>query len=114
MELTTQQLAYLRLVYRLCGAKPGGCADSRAVATAIGATEDERMDIEDAWRLGPATSKLAAPLERSASPRVGGDLFSDTGPRNPRAPRRSCDHRAVPTSGGWDVRRRSSKKTSTT
>ena len=48
MELTTQQLAYLRLVYRLCGAKPGGCADSRAVATAIGATEDERMDIEDA------------------------------------------------------------------
>ncbi len=44
----TQQLAYLRLVYRLCGAKPGGCADSRAVATAIGATEGERMDIEDA------------------------------------------------------------------
>ena len=29
--------------------------------------------------LGPATSKLAAPLERSASPRVGGDLFMTPG-----------------------------------
>ena len=48
MELTQQQLAYLRHVYLLCGAAPGACADSRAVATAIGATEDERMDIEDA------------------------------------------------------------------
>jgi hypothetical protein len=48
MELTHQQLAYLRRVYRLCGARAGACADSRAVATAIGATEDERMDIEDA------------------------------------------------------------------
>ena len=47
MELTAQQLAYLRRVYRLCGAKRGACANSRAVATAIGATEDERMDIED-------------------------------------------------------------------
>jgi hypothetical protein len=48
IKLTTQQLAYLRRVYRLCGAKRGACANSRAVATAIGATEDERMDIEDA------------------------------------------------------------------
>jgi hypothetical protein len=48
MELTAQQLAYLQRVYRLCGAKPGACANSRAVASAIGATEDERMDIEDA------------------------------------------------------------------
>jgi hypothetical protein len=48
MELTEQQLAYLRGVYQLCGARRGACADSRAVATAIGATEDERMDIEDA------------------------------------------------------------------
>ena len=48
IKLTTQQLAYLQRVYELCGAKPGACANSRAVATAIGATEDERMDIEDA------------------------------------------------------------------
>jgi hypothetical protein len=48
IKLTTQQLAYLRRVNRLCGAKRGACANSRAVATAIGATEDERMDIEDA------------------------------------------------------------------
>jgi hypothetical protein len=52
MQLTEQQLAYLRGVYRLCGAKPGACADSRAVATAIGATEDERMDLEDALAQG--------------------------------------------------------------
>ena len=52
MELSTQQLAYLRRLYRLCGAKPGACADSRAVATAIGATEDERMDLEDALAQG--------------------------------------------------------------
>ena len=48
MKLSHQQLAYLRIVYRECGAKQGECADSRAVARAIGATEDERMDIEDA------------------------------------------------------------------
>jgi hypothetical protein len=48
MELTGQQIAYLRRVSELCGDRPGACADSRAVATAIGATEDERMDIEDA------------------------------------------------------------------
>ena len=52
IKLTTQQLAYLRRVYRLCGAKRGACANSRAVATAIGATEDERMDIEDALAAG--------------------------------------------------------------
>lgn len=48
VKLTSHQAAYLRHVARLCGRKQGECADSRAVATAIGATEDERMDIEDA------------------------------------------------------------------
>ena len=48
VQLTHQQLDYLRRVYRLCRAKPGGCANSRAIAIAIGATEDQRMDIEDA------------------------------------------------------------------
>jgi hypothetical protein len=48
MELTTQQMAYLRRVYKDCGPKRGQCADSRRVSHAIGATEDERMDIEDA------------------------------------------------------------------
>jgi hypothetical protein len=48
MRLTVQQAAYLRRVSRVCGRKHGQSADSRAVATAIGATEDERMDIENA------------------------------------------------------------------
>jgi len=48
LTLTPQQLAFLRRVYRVCGAKRGQCAESRAVARAIGASEDERMDIEDA------------------------------------------------------------------
>jgi hypothetical protein len=48
MKLTNQQSAYLRRVYGLCGPKHDRCADSRAVATTIGATEDERMDLEDA------------------------------------------------------------------
>ena len=48
VKLTSHQAAYLRHVARLCGRKQGECADSRAVATALGATEDERMDIEDA------------------------------------------------------------------
>jgi hypothetical protein len=48
MRLTARQLAYLRRLYRACGPKPGEYAESRAVARAIGATEDERMDIEDA------------------------------------------------------------------
>ena len=48
VELTTQQLRYLRRVYHECGPKRGQCADSRKVSQAIGATEDERMDIEDA------------------------------------------------------------------
>jgi hypothetical protein len=48
MRLTNQQSAYLRCVYGLCGPKHDRCADSRAVATTIGATEDERMDLEDA------------------------------------------------------------------
>jgi hypothetical protein len=48
MTLTGQQLAYLRRLYKACGPKPGACAASRAVARAIGATEDERIDIEDA------------------------------------------------------------------
>jgi hypothetical protein len=48
MRLTARQLAYLRRLYKVCGPKPGECAESRAVARAIGATEDERMDIEDA------------------------------------------------------------------
>jgi len=48
MKLTRQQRAYLRGVYKECGAQQGHCADSRRVSQAIGATEDERMDIEDA------------------------------------------------------------------
>lgn len=48
ISLTHRELAYLRRVYRCCGAHPGACAASRKVATAIGATENERMDIEDA------------------------------------------------------------------
>jgi len=47
-RLTAQQRAFLRRVYRVCGPKRGQCADSRPVAGAIGASEDERMDIEDA------------------------------------------------------------------
>jgi len=38
----------LRRVYKECGPKRSQCADSRRVSQAIGATEDERMDIEDA------------------------------------------------------------------
>jgi Mn-dependent DtxR family transcriptional regulator len=48
MRLTVQQVAYLRRVYRLCGPKRDRCADSREVARSIGATEDERMDLENA------------------------------------------------------------------
>ena len=48
MRLPGQQLTYLRRLYKACGPKPGPCAESRAVARAIGATEEERMDIEDA------------------------------------------------------------------
>jgi Mn-dependent DtxR family transcriptional regulator len=48
MRLTDQQLTYLRRLYRVCGPKPGPCAESRAVARMIGATEDEPMDIEEA------------------------------------------------------------------
>jgi hypothetical protein len=48
MTLTHREVAYLRRVYRCCGTHPGTCAVSRKVAIAIGATENERMDIEDA------------------------------------------------------------------
>jgi hypothetical protein len=48
MRLTGQQLAYLRRLYKACGPKPWPCTESRTVARAIGAKEDERMDIEDA------------------------------------------------------------------
>ena len=47
MRLTNLQSAYLRCVCGLCGPKHDQCADSRAAATTIGATEDERMDLED-------------------------------------------------------------------
>ena len=65
MKLTNQQLAYLRGVYRLCGPKHDQFADSRAVATTIGATEDQRMDLEDALaqagfiQEGPAPGTVA-------------------------------------------------------
>jgi Mn-dependent DtxR family transcriptional regulator len=53
MTLTGRQLMYLRRLYKACGPKPGTCAESRAVARAMGATEDERMDLEEALaRLG--------------------------------------------------------------
>src|SRR5215216_5506105 len=74
MELTQQQLAYLRRVYRLCGARAGACADSRAVATAIGATEDERMDIEDALAQ-PGYIVVGSSLEPLALPSLGGERF---------------------------------------
>jgi hypothetical protein len=48
MKLTNQQSAYLRCVNGLCGPRHDHFADSRAAATRIGATEDERMDLEDA------------------------------------------------------------------
>jgi hypothetical protein len=48
MDVTARQLAYLRRLYRACRAQRGDCAESRAVARAISASEDERMELESA------------------------------------------------------------------
>jgi Mn-dependent DtxR family transcriptional regulator len=72
MNLTPQQQAYLRAVYRACRASQDECAESRAIAQAIGATEDERMDIE---------SSVASAGYITIGPRPGTVGLTETGRR---------------------------------
>jgi hypothetical protein len=76
IKLTTQQLAYLRRVYRLCGAKRGACANSRRWRPQSGRQKTSGWTSKMRWSR-QAASRSGRLREQWESRSAGGELLND-------------------------------------